>query len=337
MSFLEEASHGIETLQAWYDQGTGLWTTTGWWNSANATTVLIHYSRLSGSNEWKADIENTFTANESKGFLNTYYDDEGWWALAWIDAYDWTGDGRYLSMAESIFADMTNGWDGTCNGGIWWSKKRTYKNAIANELFLSVAAHLANRAAPPQQASYLSWAMREWAWFQGSGMINAEHLINDGLTAGCQNNQRTTWTYNQGVILGGLAELSLQAQDSSIPESAGAIAAAAMAGLTDEGGILHDTCEPNCGADGVQFKGIFTRNLAELAHKFPQPEYGRFLARNAESIWTHARGPDYQFGQVWSGPFGVTNAGSQSSALDCIIAAADTEAMAHTPVGPSRR
>ena len=336
-SFLDEASRGIETLQRWYNQATGLWTTTGWWNSANAATVLVNYSRLSGSNEWKADIENRFSINAAKGFLNNFYDDEGWWALAWIDAYDWTGDVRYLTMAESIFSDMTGGWDGTCNGGIWWSKKRTYKNAVANELFLSVAARLANREAPPVQASYSFWAMREWEWFQSSGMINVQHLVNDGLTAACQNNGQTTWSYNQGVILGGLAELSLQVQDPAIPEAAHAIAAAAMAGLTDDRGILHDSCEPNCGADGVQFKGIFARNLAELAHMFPRQEYARFLETNAKSIWNRAQGPDYEFGQVWSGPFAGTDAGSQSSALDCVIGAVQTDIKPPIVKSPPRR
>ncbi|MDR3701202.1 MAG: glycoside hydrolase family 76 protein [Candidatus Sulfopaludibacter sp.] len=336
-NFLDEASLGIQTLQAWYNPATGLWITTGWWNSANATTVLVNYSRLRGSDQWKAAIENTFSVNAPKGFLNTYYDDEGWWALAWIDAYDWTGDSRYLSMAESIFSDMTGGWDDTCSGGIWWSRKRTYKNAIANELFLSVAARLANREVSTSQASYLSWANREWQWFQASSMINAQHLINDGLTGACQNNGQTTWTYNQGVILGGLAELSRQAPDPAIPETARAIAAAATTWLTDERGILHDACEPNCGADGVQFKGIFVRNLAELDQSFPMPGYARFLAANAESIWNRAQGPGYQFGQTWSGPFDATNAGVQASALDCIIAAAETQRKVRIPGNPPGR
>lgn len=38
-------------------------------------------------------------------------------------------------------------------------------------------------------------------------MINSESLINDGLTSDCKNNGGLTWTYNQGVILGGLANL----------------------------------------------------------------------------------------------------------------------------------
>lgn len=63
------------------------------------------------------------------GFINNYYDDEGWWALAWVKAYDVTGNAQYLDMAESIFADMQGGVNGTCGGGIWWSKDRKYKNA----------------------------------------------------------------------------------------------------------------------------------------------------------------------------------------------------------------
>src|SRR5262249_34532330 len=138
------AAAGIESLQQWYDWSRGLWATTNWWNAANALTVLINYSISSGSTDYQPVVENTFDRNASRGFLNHYYDDEGWWALAWIDAYDWTGDPRYLDMARSIFDDMTTGWDTVCDGGIWWNKDRRYKNAIANELFLSVAAHLAN-------------------------------------------------------------------------------------------------------------------------------------------------------------------------------------------------
>ena len=90
-----------------------------------------------------------------------------------------------------------------CGGGIWWKKPKQYKNAIANELFLAVAAKLASLTPDAQKrATYLDWAQREWKWFAASGMINADNLVNDGLDASCKNNKRTTWTYNQGVILG---------------------------------------------------------------------------------------------------------------------------------------
>lgn len=60
-----------------------------------------------------------------------------------------------------------------------------YINAIVNELFLSIAAHLANRA--PNGQKYLKRAQQQWDWFSKSGMINENGTINDGL-ANCQNN-----------------------------------------------------------------------------------------------------------------------------------------------------
>jgi hypothetical protein len=326
--YLQRAALGLEALQDWYDWSTGRWHTTNWWGAANSTTVLVNYSMLSGSSDYQSAVENTFNVNYSSGFVNTiHYDDEGWWALAWIDAYDWTQNPDYLNMASSIFEDMTKGWDdSTCGGGVWWSKAGTYKNAVTNELFLSVAAHLANRVSDPDlQASYLEWANREWQWFLQSGMINSQNLINDGLTNSCQNNHQTTWTYNQGVILGGLAELYQQNPDASLPQAAQSIALATIDQLTDANGILHESCEPNCNGDRVQFKGIFVRNLMALNDAFPDDRHVQFVRANADSIWNQDRGPAYVFGLVWSGPFNPDSnaAASQTSALDAIIAAAE--------------
>ncbi len=325
--FLQRASDAISRLQNnWYNPQTGLWNTTGWWNAANAVTVLVEYSKLSASDQYLSAVSSTFSRNVRRGFLNNYYDDEGWWALAWIAAYDQTHKVTYLNAASSIFANMTTGWDDTCGGGVWWSKDRAYKNAIANELFLSVAARLANRVTDTsQRAAALSWAQREWQWFSQSGMINSENLINDGLSSNCRNNHKTEWSYNQGVILGGLSALFADTHDAALLKTAQAIAMAAISHLTDSHGTLHDVCEPNCGADGVQFKGIFVRNLARLDRAVPQRRYATFLRANAESIWKNDQGPGYQFGQVWSGPFenqDSGNAASQTSAIDAFLAAA---------------
>jgi len=53
-----------------------------------------------------------------------------------------------------------------------------------------------------------------------------------------------------------LTELSRTTKDDSYITVAKQIADAAIANLTDANGILHDVCEPDCGADGSQFKGI---------------------------------------------------------------------------------
>ena len=119
---------------------------------------------------------------------------------------------------------------------------------------MDVAAHLANRGGRKSDY-YLDWAMKEWQWFQSSGMINSQNLINDGLTNDtCENNGGTVWSYNQGVILGALTELARATSDDSYITTAKTIADAAIANLTDASGVLHDPCEPDCGADGSQVR-----------------------------------------------------------------------------------
>jgi predicted alpha-1,6-mannanase (GH76 family) len=315
------ADGAAAALQQFYSTANGLFNTTGWWNSANALTALIDYSIATQTSTYAGDITTTFNLNSSAQFLNNYYDDEGWWALAWIRAWDLTQETRYLDAAKTIFQDMAAGWDTTCKGGIWWSKAKTYKNAIANELFLEVAVRLHQRTpGDGGPGSFLDWAQREWSWFDQSGMINSKNLINDGLN-NCANNAGTTWTYNQGVLIGGLVDLSAATGDASLLTRASAIANASLSTLVDGQGVLHEACEPSCGGDGPQFKGIFMRHLAELQGKTGDIQLRAFLEKNADWIWNANRNGSNQLGLTWSGPFDSADAARQSSALDALNAA----------------
>jgi len=347
---------GLKTLETWYNSDTGLWG--GWWTSANQLTTVADFAYM--NSDFRPAVlglfQNTFTKApthkvgqikvkhattvntyywpnipvslgtpppESNGdWLNWFYDDEGWWALAWLKVYDITNDSAYLNTTIDIFDDMIKGWGATC-GGIWWNKAHEANVAISNELFLAVAAQLANRAqTQAAKTYYLDWALKQWRWFSNSGLINADHNINDGLDLKtCQNNQGIVWSYNQGSIIGGLVELNKAQPDKYLLITAQNIAMAAIKKLSDSNGILHDVCEPDCGNDGPQFKGVFMRNLQVLHQAMPNPIFAKFIEDNADSIWMNARGPGDKLDLVWSGPYKSATASTQSSALDALVAA----------------
>ena len=322
------AAAGIEALQHWYRPWTGRWRSTGWWNAANALTAVIAYTQRSGDDQYADVVNRTFNRarRRHRDFVNSFYDDNGWWGLAWVAAYDLTGEDRYLAAARAIFANMVTGWDDTCGGGVWWNTDRKYKNAITNELFLTLAARLHQRAAGGG-TDYLQWARREWEWFTARGLLGAAGLINDGLTDACVNNGDVTWTYNQGVVLGGLAALHEITGDGGYLEQAEAIADAAISQLVTAApaaGILFEPDELGTDpkdADRPQFKGVFMRNLYDLNARSGKPAYTGFIQANARSIWDRNRNDRNQFGLHWAGPFDQADASRQSSALDALNAA----------------
>jgi predicted alpha-1,6-mannanase (GH76 family) len=328
--YLAAAAAGVEVLQRWYSPRTGRWRTAGWWNAANALTAVIGYTRGTGDHAYLGVIPGTFRAAQHlyrgghHGFINSFFDDNGWWGLAWVAAYDLTGDRGYLEAARAIFAHNLGGWDGTCGGGVWWNNRRRYKNAITSELFLALAARLAQRT-PDERArrEYLDWALRGWEWLR-DGLIGPDGLVNDGLTADCANNGGITWTYNQGVVLGGLAALCELTGDQGYLRAGELIADAALRGLTGPGGILAEPGE-TLGSDGdhTQFKGIFVRNLHDFHRLSGKSAYLAFILANADSVWHRARNDDGQFGLCWAGPFDKADASRQSSAVEVLTAAAD--------------
>ena len=375
--YIEKAAAAAEVLQKNYDCLIGVYQeeeVVHWWPSAVGLETIIDYTTLTGSDKYlRVDcfgqevdvISTTFElapiSQFAPNFINDYYDDNGWWAITWIKAYDYTNETRYLEMAKTIFDEMTQGWEETtCGGGLWWKRNPDqYKAAIQNELFLVVAARLSLRTNEENGSEvYLEWAQRTWDWFKKSGMINRFNLINSGLDQdnNCENDGKPGYTYNQGVILGGLIDLYKSTGDIELLAQAQAIAQTALYRMSYENGVLQEVCEPsnNCDGDQEGFKGIFMRYLAYLYDNLKALDHGtmikvkaatekivvyqylkdinsqsydtlsfyeKHITLNADSVWANARNASNQFGLKWIGPFNCSTVPKQTSALSALNAA----------------
>jgi predicted alpha-1,6-mannanase (GH76 family) len=314
---------GMAELMRSYNPSTGL-IGNSWWQSAVALSTLENFQEATGFAGYRGAISTAFEDHRSGHFEDAYNDDTGWWGLAWLQAYVMSGYKPYLTMAETDADYIHQSWTQTCGGGVWWSTARTYKNAIANELFLELTAWLHNTI--PGDSKYLDWAKAEWNWFQSSGMINKSDEVNDGLTARCANNHENTWTYNQGVLLAGLAQLYKATNNRALLSTAEGIGQAAIRHLTI-GGVLHEPCRgAQCGNsanDDVQsFKGIFVQDLKVLAVTAKTNEFDGFFTKQARAIEARDTDWHHQLGMFWSGPNAGRTSYSQASAESALVAAA---------------
>jgi predicted alpha-1,6-mannanase (GH76 family) len=312
--YLERTRSSIEFLnREWYDKSIGQWNNQGnsrWWQSAIALAMIGDFAALDPTYKPAAiDIFAISYAKAARGggrdhFFGNFYDDMGWWALAWTQAYDVTGNTTYLTAAQVIFDRMLTGLNTTCgDGGIWWSTARNSLSAIANELYLATAATLANRATPEKRDYYKKYAISHWNWFKSQPWISQDHIVCDSLnTKTCKNQgpKCGSFTYAQGVILRGLVELQILQPNEPHLELAAKIANATIK-IKVTNGILHEThMTPILAA----FKGPFARNLMLLLQVRPEKSFVDFFRLNADSIWEKDRNAtNGQLGPAWEGPF----------------------------------
>ena len=348
-----------------YNKTSGLWGAPEepWWQSGVALQAVLDYMLATGSREYLPQVRNTIKKQrkplpwwpEGGGeFRADSTDDTGWWALAMTSMYELTGEDEWLDVAALDEAYMWDYWNNTtCGGGLIWNiPRREYHNAISNELYLTLTARLhrlvsgddddddnddgygGDDGGDDDEDGFLHRSLKEWDWFAASGMINDENLINDGLTQdeACVNNGQTTWTYNQGVLLGGLVDLYKATGNVSFVESARAVAGAVLASdLLVQDGILTEDCPPDldCDLDGPVFKGVFVRYLALLDRELPLPAsdrpYRAFIEANARSAYENARNGSDFYGYRWQGPFDNSTLGRQVSGVNLMIAGLDWE------------
>ena len=122
----------------------------------------------------------------------TWFDDNGWWGLAFINAYKATGSRRYLTDAgRALRYIAAAGWDPR-SGGLWWNTHHPYKAGAA----LAADTLLATLLYRQTHSSFaLAQARRFLAWGNSSGFSAA-----DGLYAGSNINP-TPADYIEGPLI----------------------------------------------------------------------------------------------------------------------------------------
>jgi hypothetical protein len=106
----------------------------------------------------------------------TWFDDNGWWGLAFVNAYRATGTRRWLTDAERALRYVADaGWDSE-GGGIWWNTEHPYKagEALASDTLLATLIYQQTHS-----SFALGQALKFLAWGNTAGFSSA-----DGLYAG---------------------------------------------------------------------------------------------------------------------------------------------------------
>ncbi|MBA8793290.1 putative alpha-1,6-mannanase (GH76 family) [Friedmanniella endophytica] len=328
-----------DVLMSSYDPDKA-WFPSSWWNSAVALQTIGDYMQRTGDRRYLGQLDNTFVkdqgsfpAGELSGdpllgnFTSRAIDDSEWWGLTWVQAYDLTHQRKYLDMAVRIATYVHGYWDtSTCGGGVWWDAERTYKNAVTNGLYVRLTAELHNRL--PGDTLWLGRATEAWTWYTHSGLINADGLVDDGLTSTCANNGQTVWSYNQGLGIGAGLEIYRATGQKSALRTAERLADATLTSPLVRDGVLTESCDAadqTCDDNAKQFKGVFLRYWMDLADTTHAARYTRFVHRQAQAVWTDDRDAADRLGTRWSGVTGgdhpnVFDWRTQASALSALIA-----------------
>jgi uncharacterized protein YyaL (SSP411 family) len=159
--YLREAKAGLQTIDHLWWNTQAQWYTTypydpAWgpgglatlWDVAPvfATAALIARADPSAENTrelrkvamgaeryWDPDVKpnGAYTISPgTRGNVNAFFDDDGWWGLDFFDAYRVTRDRRFLTDAVRAFRFIiAAGWATRSGGGVWWDTAHEKKTA----------------------------------------------------------------------------------------------------------------------------------------------------------------------------------------------------------------
>jgi predicted alpha-1,6-mannanase (GH76 family) len=226
-------------------------------------------------------------------WINEYYDDMAWLALALERAGRLVGVDK-PSALEKLSEQFINAWVPEDGGGIPWRKSDQFFNAPANGPAGIFLARYGDRLRRAEQ-------MADWI---DDTLIDPEtHLVFDGVKAGSL--VRAQYTYCQGAVVGLETELAVRTGEERHSERVHRLVAAISREMAPEG-VLKGAG----GGDGGLFAGVTARYLAlaatSLTGDTPESAETRATAANivlksAQAAWDNRQTVDGLplFGPFW--------------------------------------
>jgi predicted alpha-1,6-mannanase (GH76 family) len=294
-----------------------------WWQAQVLDCLVDAYLRSPdpGRRARVGRFVNGIRARNGKGWLNDYYDDMAWLALAMQRAEQYVGV-RRPGVVDGLAGTLKQGWTDDAGGGIWWRMRDKYDEDFKNVPVNGPAAILFARL-------HDELAYDAARWIEDRLVDGQTGVVWDGLHVGADGSvrevEKVTYTYCQGVYLGACLELASWGNDGRSAEWAERAART----VTAVAAHLTPTTRPSArlvlrgegGGDGGLFAGILARYLARAA--LTLPEFGRgyeptaFLAaelvlHSARAAWRNrAAAPGGPlFGPEWARPADAPRPGS---------------------------
>jgi hypothetical protein len=210
----------------------------------------------------------------------TWFDDNGWWGLAFVNAYRATGTRRYLTDAQRALDYIaTAGWDRE-GGGIWWNTEHPYKagEALAADTLLATLLYQETRS-----RFALAQALKFLAWGNTAGFSSA-----NGLYAGSSLNP-TPIDYIEGPLIYTQALLCAETATPSDCEWAEQLKGTALRRF---GQVLDFS---------PQYDAIYLQWMLALYSLDHDPALYSLAAENAGDAQTHALNGEGLYLLSWNG------------------------------------
>jgi predicted alpha-1,6-mannanase (GH76 family) len=243
----------------------------------------------------------------SGSWVNNYYDDMAWLALALERAGRLAGVERPKAL-KRLSEQFINAWVPEDGGGIPWRKQDQFFNAPANGPAGIFLARYGDRLRRAQQMS---------DWIDETLIDPETHLVFDGIKGGSL--VRAQYTYCQGVVIGLDVELAARTEDQEHASRVHRLVAAVRDNMAPDGIIKGAG-----GGDGGLFNGILARYLALVVTSLPQKgtedaearDTARSLVlKSGEAAWDNRQTVDGLplFSAFWDRVAEIPSAGGKSA------------------------
>lgn len=234
----------------------------------------------------------------SLGHDTRFYDDNAITGIELVDAFQISGDKKYLEQAELAMDFIMTGEDTTCGGGVLWNETEGKgvgeKGISANgfSVYLALKLYQINN-----KKLYLDYANRIYKWVK-TNLQNPDNLIywNGIYVKDCSVN-KAIWTYNTAIMILNDIEFYKLTNDKSFLKDASQMGASSYKDFTSQvDGMLfyttHDTW----------FNTVLLKAYIELTkYDDKAKQYVETFIENADYAWEHARNQYGLFYEDWSG------------------------------------